>query len=57
MTAVLREPRIKLKLAEIAGIAEIISAVAVSILLIYAGGQVNDSAGAVRCGTGASTLP
>ena len=38
----------KLKLSDLAGIAEIIGAFAVVISLIYVGVQVNDSAGAVR---------
>jgi hypothetical protein len=38
----------KIKLSELAGIAEIIGAFAVVISLIYVGIQVNDSAGAVR---------
>ncbi len=38
----------KLKLSELASIAEIIGAFAVVISLIYVGVQVNDSAGAVR---------
>ena len=38
----------KLKLSELASIAEIIGAFAVVISLIYVGIQVNDSAGAVR---------
>ena len=38
----------KLKLSELASIAEIIGAAAVVISLIYVGVQVNDSAGAVR---------
>jgi hypothetical protein len=43
-----REPRMKLKLAEYAHVAEIIGAFAVVISLIYVGTQVNDSASAVR---------
>ena len=43
-----REPRMKLKLAEYAHIAEIIGAFAVVISLIYVGAQVHDSASAVR---------
>ena len=38
----------KLKLSELANIAEIIGAFAVVVSLIYVGIQVNDSAGAVR---------
>ncbi len=38
----------KLKLSEVASMAEIIGAFAVVISLIYVGVQVNDSAGAVR---------
>ena len=38
----------KLKLSELASIAEIIGAFAVVISLIYVGVQVNDSAGAAR---------
>jgi len=38
----------KLKLSELASIAEIIGAFAVVISLIYVGVQVNDSTGAVR---------
>jgi hypothetical protein len=41
-------PLMKLKLSELASIAEIIGAFAVVISLIYVGVQVNDSAGAVR---------
>lgn len=43
-----REPPMKLKLTELASIAEIIGAFAVVISLIYVGVQVNDSASAVR---------
>ena len=43
-----REPRMKLKLAEYAHIAEIIGAFAVVISLAYVGAQVHDSASAVR---------
>ena len=38
----------KLKLSELASIAEIIGAFAVVLSLIYVGVQVNDNAGAVR---------
>ncbi len=47
-TGPLREPRMKLKLAEYANIAEIIGAFAIVISLIYVGAQVSDSASAVR---------
>ena len=49
------EHKLKLKLSELASVAEIIGAIAIVVSLIYVGIQVNDSTRAVRSATANDT--